>query len=106
MSVCLSNDYENKDVENHVLLVVFQIILQLEGIVLKVIGIILQQNIMGMYVPFVIRLLFAFVLIGVQPAICLTAMNLGFVVIVKVVQYSGWNLLICKTLKLKKGTSV
>ena len=28
----------------------FQIIVQLEGIVLKVIGIILQQNIMGMYV--------------------------------------------------------
>lgn len=37
---------------------VFQIILQLEGIVLKVIGIILQQNIMGMCVPFVISLCF------------------------------------------------
>ena len=36
----------------------FQIILQLEGIVLKVIGIILQQNIMGMCVRIIFRLLF------------------------------------------------
>lgn len=63
---------------------VFQIILQLEGIVLKVIGIILQQNIMGMYVPFVISLCF-----DQCPASHLPdCQKSAFVVIVKVVQCS------------------